>query len=194
MKMTQTRPVIILALAGMALTAAALAVQEQAKPVKEEYSGNVMLVAAGPATGGSGRLSVTIERWSTDEEKAQLKRALAEGGSEGLLKALRKTTVGYVRTTQSLRYPLNFASSFQTEKGRTIRLVTERPILWAEMAGMTARSRDYEFGWIEFTMNEKGKGEGFIIPTAKVFLNKDGQLEVESLGVGPQKLFNVKKD
>jgi hypothetical protein len=178
----------------MVLAAVAWAAQEQAKPVKEQYSGNVVLVAAGPATGGSGRLSVTIERWSTDEEKALLKKALAEDGPEGLLKALRKTTVGYVRTTQSLRYPLNFASSFQTEKGRTIRLVTERPILWAESVGMTARSRDYEFGWIEFTMNEKGKGEGFVIPTAKVSLNKDGQLEVESLGIGPQKLFNVKKD
>jgi hypothetical protein len=186
--------VIILALAGMALTVAALAVQEQAKPVKEEYSGNVVLVAAGPATGGSGRLSVTIERWSTDEEKALLKKALAEGGSEGLLKALRKTTVGYVRTVRSLRFPLNFAASFMSEKGRTIRLVTERPIQFAEQMAGTPRSRDYEFGWIEFTMNEKGKGEGFVIPTAKVSLNKDGQLEVESLGLGPQKLFNVKKD
>jgi len=194
MKRTQARSVAVLALAGIFLTAAALAVQEKAKAVKENFSGNVILIAAGPATGGSGRLTMTVERWTTDEERAVLLKALAEGGSEALLKALRKTKVGYVRTVQSLGYPLNFATSFETEKGRTIRLVTERPIQFAEVMAGTPRSRDYEFGVIEFTLNAEGKGEGVVIPTAKISLNKDGQIEVESLGIGPQKLVNVKKN
>ena len=189
---------VILALAGMLLTAGALAVQEkatpvQAKPIKEEFSGNLLLWVAGAMSGRSTRLTMTIEHWTTDEERAALLKELTEGGSDALLKAMRKTTVGYVRTAQSLRYALNIASSFQTEKGRVIRLVTERPIAFGE-AAISTRSMDYEFGVIEFTLNAEGKGEGVVIPTAKVSISKDGKLEVETLGTGPQKLLNVKKD
>jgi hypothetical protein len=193
MKRSQARHVAVLALAGIFLTAAALAVQEKAKAVKEDFSGNLLLWAAGAMSGRSTRLTMTIEHWTTDEERAALLKELTEGGSDALLKAMRKTTVGYVRTAQSLRYALNIASSFQTEKGRVIRLVTERPIAFGE-AAISTRSMDYEFGVIEFTLNAEGKGEGVVIPTAKVSISKDGKLEVETLGTGPQKLLNVKKD
>ena len=187
--------VIVFALAGIVLAAAAAGQEaaKPAKPVKEEFGGYVILVAAGPMTGRSTRVTMTVDRWTTDEEKAGLLKALQEGGSDAMLKVMRKMTVGYIRTTRSLRYALNFASTFQTEKGRVVRLVTERPISFVEAMRPT-RSEDYEFGVIEFTLNAEGKGDGYIIPTAKVSINKDGQLEVETLGTGPQKLLNVKKD
>lgn len=185
---------MIAAVLAVGLTSAVLAGQETAKAEKEDFTANVVLTAAGPATGRTGRLIMTVERWTTDEERAQLFQALQDGGSDALLKAMRKMNVGYVRTTNTLRYRLNIATSVQTEKGRRIRLVTERPILWAEVSGMSPRSRDYEFGIIEFTLDENGKGEGDVIPTAKVTINKDGQIEVETLGIGPQKILNVKKD
>jgi len=189
----QLRTVVGVALVGMIWAAGALAVQEKAKDVKENFSGTVLLWDAGPMSGRSGRVTMTVDRWTTNEEKAMLLKTLTEGGPDALIKAMRKMTVGYVRTTQSLRYALNIASSFQTEKGRVIRLVTERPVSFAEAVAGT-RSLDYEFGVIEFTLDAKGKGEGYVIPTAKVNINKDGQIEVKSLGIGPQKLLNVKKD
>ena len=45
---------------------------------------------------------------------------------------------------------------------------------------------------LEFTLDESGKGEGTMIPTAKIMLNEEGQIVVETLGTGPQKLLNVK--
>jgi frataxin-like iron-binding protein CyaY len=187
--------VVLLALAGMILAAGALALQEQeqTKKAEERFSANVLLWAAGPMTGKTGRLTMSVERWTTDEEKAALLKALTEGGSDALLKAMRKTIVGYTWTTRTLRYRVNIASSLQTEKGRVIRLVTERPISFVE-AWTATRSRDYEFGVIEFTLDAEGKGDGILIPTAKVTLNKEGQIEVETLGIGPQKLLSVKKD
>jgi hypothetical protein len=160
---------------------------------KEEFAGNVYWVAAGPASGQTSRLTMTVERWTTDEERMELYTILKDKGSDELLKAMRKTTVGYLRFTGTIRYPLNIASSFQTEKGRLIRLICERPIQPAELMGRTpARTRDYEFGVIEFTLDESGKGEGTMIPTAKIMLNEEGQIVVETLGTGPQKLLNVK--
>ena len=183
---------VLFTLTAIVLTTAPGFAQEAGKPAKEEFSGAVVLTAAGPMTGRSTRLTMTIERWTTDEEKSALVKALREGGSDAFLKALRKMTAGYVRTTQSLRYQLNFASTFQTEMGRVVRLVTERPITFVEAMRPT-RSEEYEFGVIELTLNEKGQGEGLVVPTAKVSFNKDGQLEVETLGTGPQKLIGVKK-
>jgi hypothetical protein len=202
MKKEQTRRIAILFLVCLTLGVAGGAVQDQekasepekAKPVKEKFSGRLVLWAAGPLTGQTTRLTMQVDHWMTDEEKQALYATLKEGGSDALLAAMRKNIVGYIWTTQSLRYKLNIASTFQTEKGRTVRLVTERPITFAEQMAGAPRSRDYEFGVIEFTLNEKNQGEGVIFPTAKVGVDEKGSLTVESLGTGPQKLMNVKKD
>jgi hypothetical protein len=85
---------------------------------------------------------------------------------------------------------------FKMEDGKIlVRLVTERPIQWWEIAGHTSRSRDYEFGYIEFTLDEEtNKGEGYLIHTAKIDLTKDGKVSIETLGTNPHKLQRVKKD
>ncbi len=161
---------------------------------EETFSALLYWVDAGPATGKTTMIYMTVERWTTDEERMELYNILKEKGTEELKKAMRKTTVGYIRSTSTLRYPLNIASSFQTEKGRLIRLVTERPIQWIELTGGTSpRTREYDFGVVEFLLDENGKGEGSLIPTAKVMLNDEGKIVVETLGTGPQKLRNVKK-
>ena len=161
---------------------------------EETFSGLVYWVAAGPASGQTTMVYMTVERWTTDAERMEFYKILKEKGVEELKKAMRKVEVGYVRSTQTLRYPLSIASSFQTEKGRLVRLITERPISWAELRGaISPRTREYDFGVIEFLLDENGKGEGTLIPTAKVELNDKGQIVVETLGTGPQKLTNVKK-
>jgi hypothetical protein len=200
MKKAQTGFVVFFTLAGLLLMSGAWARQEQtqepekAKPVKEKFSGRLVLWAAGPMTGQSTRLTMQVDRWTTDDEKKALYTTLKEAGSDALLVAMRKNIVGYIWTTNSTRYKLNVASTFQSEKGRTVRLITERPITFAEQMAGTPRSRDYEFGVIEFTLDEKNKGEGVIFPTAKVGVDEKGSLTVESLGTGPQKLMSVKKD
>ena len=200
MKRAHSGFVVFLILAGLILIAGAWARQDQAqdpekaKPVKEKFSGMLVLWAAGPMTGQSTRMTMQVDRWTTDEQKQALYNTLKEAGSDALLAAMRKDIVGYIWTTSSLRYKVNIASTFQTEKGRTVRLITERPITFAEQVAGAPRSRDYEFGVIEFTLNEKNKGEGVIFPTAKVGVDEKGNLTVEALGTGPQKLMSVKKD
>ena len=211
MKRSPIRSLAVLAIAGLALAAAAVAAQEQEQGKEKEkpkelarFTGYVRILPGsmpqytgpgqGSMSGKSIRATMSVERWTTDEERAALLKALNEGGSDALLAAMRKTIVGYFWTTTTTRYPLNIASTFQTEKGRLVRLVTERPIQFAEFAASTPRSRDYEFGVIEMLLDEKNKGEGTVIMTAKVNINKDGQLEVESLGTTPQPLINVKQE
>ena len=157
---------------------------------KEEFTARVVAWAT-PGPTRTFTLTMVVEKWTTDEERQKLVQVLQEGGSDALLKEMRKMEVGYLHAPQTLRWRLNIASSFQTDEGRVIRLVTERPVSFGE-ATAPSRSRDYEFGVIQFTLDEEGKGEGALIPTAKVYFDKEGKLNIEALGTGPQKLTSVK--
>jgi hypothetical protein len=82
----------------------------------------------------------------------------------------------------------------QPDGGRIVRLFTERPIIFGE-AYYNTRSTDYEFGIVELKLNAEGEGEGVTIPAAKLSLDKEGQLVVETLPytTGPQKLLGVRE-
>jgi hypothetical protein len=75
-----------------------------------------------------------------------------------------------------------------------VRLFTERPINLAESYYDT-RSREYEFGIVELKLNAEGEGVGATIPAAKLSLDKEGQIVVESMPytTGPQKLIGVRE-
>ena len=102
---------------------------------------------------------------------------------------------GFLRYPASTGWPINHAWSEETEDGRIVRLVTERPILFGE-AYRNARTLKYTFGIVELRFGPDGKGEGAMVPTAKVSLNEDGAIEVESYGSQAHRLLNVtsKKD
>jgi hypothetical protein len=165
----------------------------QEKEMEVRFTGNA-IGWSGPVAGKTARLTMVINHWTTDLETKKLYETLMEDGSQALLKAMREREVGYVAYTGTLRWPLNIARMFKLEDGKTlIRLVTNRPILWWEIAAATPRSRDYEFGYIEFTIDEEqNKGEGYLIHTAKIDLTPEGNVSIETLGTSPHRLQNVK--
>jgi hypothetical protein len=165
----------------------------QEKEMEVRFTGNA-IGWSGPVAGKTARLTMVINHWTTDLETKKLYETLMEDGSQALLKAMREREVGYVAYTGTLRWPLNIARMFKLEDGKTlIRLVTNRPILWWEIAAATPRSRDYEFGYIEFTIDEEqNKGEGYLIHTAKIDLTSEGNVSIETLGTSPHRLQNVK--
>ena len=182
--------IVIVGLSLAVLTSFALA--QKKKDVEAQFYGNV-IQWSGPGSGRTARLTMRVERWSSDEERMRLYNTLVEGGEEALLKVLRERIVGYVWFTGTTRWPLNFAVTGKTDKGILVRLVTERPLGFGEVA-RSARTLENRFGVIEFIIDESGKGTGTIIPMAKVNVNKDGKLEVETFGTTPQKLTNVRQE
>lgn len=149
----------------------------------------------GPGRSQTNRIEVTIERWSTIEERRGFLEALQSGGQEALLKAMEPVDVGYVRVNSSLGYRLRTAARMDSDKGRTVRVVTDRPISFAESM-KAIRSPDYPFGVIEFTVPEDGSaGEGALIFAAQVGFDPDGNLTVKTLPgtTGPQRLMGVER-
>ncbi|HEY3120069.1 MAG TPA: hypothetical protein VGL15_05560 [Vicinamibacteria bacterium] len=142
----------------------------------------------------TGTVDITIDRWTTDEERDRLRAALQEGGSDGLLRALQKEKeVGRIRSTGSIGYPLRFAREIPISTGgRRILLGTDRPVSFLERTNPGPTSQ-YPFMVIDIRLNAKGEGEGKLLPLAKVTMDEDHVVEIENYASEPVRLTSVRK-
>ena len=140
------------------------------------------------------RVTVVIERWTTDEERGALLVALRDEGTKGLVRAMQDLNVGYVQLRNSLGWRIRTAATWQTEEGRKVRVTTDRPMNLQEQYKGT-RSKDYPIGIIEFVLPPEDAGEGVLLAATQVQFDDQGRIEVKSLpyNTGPQKLTMVEK-
>jgi len=137
-------------------------------------------------------VKVTINQYSSSEDRAILTAAFQKGGNDELAKALSKMkAVGRLSLPSTVGYSLGYARSIPTPTGRKIRFITDRPIAIAEQWGMT-RSEQYSLtaGEIDINDQDKDKSTGVLFPAAKLKVNKDGDLEFE-LFKNPWKLTHI---
>ena len=192
-----TTIVTLTASVTLALSIVALHAQE-----RETFTG-MLAQMSGPAAGATGSLQITVERWSTAEERKAYLEAIVEGRNETTLqgkqrylldmmdKARGDKRVGFARFPRTLGWDLTYAWQFMDGNTRVIRLATNRPVAFIE-ARNQYRTLDYPFGIIELRLNEKGEGEGNVFQAASVTVDKDGVLQIESYGIGPQPLLGVR--
>jgi len=156
----------------------------------ETFTGRVVDMSGARMT-STAHFTLHIDEYAMDEEIAQHAAVLAEEGSRGLEKVLWKLDRGWLKIGTSLGHVVGVARSIDTDGGRIIRAVTDRPVqLFAVRRGL--RSVDYPFGFIELELDANGKGEGRLIAAAKLKFTKDGTLEIEQLGTRPFRLMKVK--
>jgi len=171
-------------------SAAPLAVKaDQSKPIE-----TFTCFAANLGTGQAGVIDITINRWSTDQERDMLLTTLQEFGQDKLLAALEKIRppVGYMRTLNSIGYDLYYARNHpQPDGSRKVVLATNRQVSFREVSNDT-RSMQYQFTLIELHLDKNGKGEGKLVPAAKVSWDtKTKKIEIENYNALPVDLVNV---
>ena len=191
----QTKSLVFLSILCLGLVALSPMTFAQEEKMEVRFTGNVV-GWSGAAAGKTGRLTMVVNHWTTDLETKKLYETLIEGGTDAFQKAMRERQVGYVWYTRTLRWPLNIARMFKLEDGKVlVRLVTERPIMWWEVPARQHRTLDYQFGYVEFTIDkEENKGQGSVIHTARIDLTTDGKISIETMGTNPHRLQNVKKE
>jgi hypothetical protein len=142
----------------------------------------------------AGTVDIIINRWSTPEERDRLVASLREGGNDGLLRSLQKIKepAGYIRRAGSIGYPLRFAWQVPSGDGRRVIVATDRPVSFLE-ARNHPRTMDYPFMLIEIRMDAQGKGQGKLIPLAKVQLNDEHVVEIENYSSEPVRLSEVRE-
>ncbi len=174
-------------LATLLLQASGDEKKDKEKKQREEYSATA-LITSGRASMLS--LSILIDSFTPDDEVLKLAEILKAQGPDALAKAIDKSRRGRIAPVGRIGNDINVARSFQTEKGRVIRLVSNRPLGFLELR-QGGRSVDYQFSVIELTLDEKGNGEGVALGAAKIKFNKDNRLEVENYGQSAIRITNV---
>jgi len=162
--------------------------KDKDKKQREEYSATA-IVSGGPGA-SMVSFSLLIDSFTPDDEVLKLAEILKAQGPDALAKAVDKTKRGRIAPVGRLGNDVNVARTFQTEKGRVIRLLMNRPIGFLELR-RGGRSTDYEFGIVELLLDEKGEGSGVALGAAKIKFNEKNQLEVENYGTSPIRITNV---
>jgi hypothetical protein len=188
--MERTRIVVVFGCCVLLLASAApLALGADPKPIE-----TFTCFAANLGTGQAGVIDITIYRWSTDAEREMLLTTLQEFGQDKLLAALEKIRppVGFMRTPTSIGYDLYYARNHpQPDGSRKVVLATNRQVSFREVSNDT-RSMQYQFTLIELHLDKNGKGEGKLVPAAKVSWDtKAKKIEIDNYNALPVDLVNV---
>ena len=156
-------------------------------------------------TGTSGTAEITIERWSTAEERKQLIDTLLEKGQDALLSAIQKS-----KSKGRLRFPtwrgpdphqallgwdLRYAWHVPLPEGaHQIVLAFDRYIgLWE--ARNQPRTIDYPFTIVEIRLDKNDKGEGKILAGTKIYVDKKtNQIVLENYSSQPVLLTKVRRE
>jgi hypothetical protein len=153
-------------------------------------------------TGGNASVRITIDKWSSPEERQQLIETMVEKGPDDLLKALQRVPEkgrfsipglmgpdpNQLRLGHSLRYTWQTA---QPGGGRRIVIITDRYISMRE-ARNQPRTMDYPFTIFEIRVGADGKGEGKMAVATKVTFDKMAkQVELENYSSEPVRLNAV---
>lgn len=161
---------------------------------KETFTAQAANLSNVGRSGAIGRVDVTLTRYSTDAEREQLRTALIENGTQGLLKALQKMPpVGYIRGNDSVGWDLRYAREMTTGNSRRIVFATDRPISWLE-ARNQPRMIDYRFTIGELKMHGD-KGEGTLAVAVKVKYDPNQKvIELENFASEPLRLLEVRAE
>lgn len=137
-------------------------------------------------------INIIIEQFSTPDDRKTLIDAFKSSGQDGLVRALEDMKPkGRVRfASGGVGNDIKYIIELPSDKGRRIRLVTDRNLAFGELYRST-RSSEYSVGAIELTLTPDGKGTGTVLPACKLTVDKKKQqVEIETYQ-NPWKLTNL---
>ena len=162
----------------------------------DEKRETIQAQAFGTGTMASHNFGITvrIEDYSTPAEQKALIDAFKSGGHDAMVKVLSKMKgKGQVAVTGQVGYQIAYIRTIPTQTGRTIRLMTDRPINFGE-AMTSNRSKDYDLTLMEIHLNknDKDKSSGNMILGGRFKVNKKTQqIEFESYHSTPWRLAGI---
>ena len=185
--------------AGVLWTATPQAQTNQEKLEISAFAVNMSNIA----TGSNAQVQLTVNSWSTAEERERLITTVLEKGSDALLRELQKAPVKGRFRIPTARQPdphhlalgLDLHYAWQSpldDGGRRIVIATDRYIGFQE-ARSQPRTIDYPITLIEIRVDKEGNGVGKMAVATKIsFDKKKNQIELENYSSEPVRLQNIK--
>jgi len=201
-KLNVTIVLAILTVAALTLTAMGAAGQTEGEKLHmRAFAVNMSNIA----TGANASVEITVDKWTTPQEREKLITTMIENGADALLKALQKESPKgrfWIPGLQgpdphNLRLGLTLRYAWQQplpDGGRRIVLAADRYIGFAE-ARNQPRSIDYPFTLFEVRVNKAGEGEGKLAVATKIHFDKEKKvMEIENYSSEPVRLNALKVD
>ena len=175
----------LVVIAVAALSAATAVAQTSATAgAPETFSAGVQIQT------GSGPISATIQvritRYTPDFDRKMLEDALEHGGYASFVNALRKVPeVGTVAAGDG-QFSIRLARERKTDKGRTIVVVTNKPVFFVGGARPDAKQRaGYETALIQLEVDEAGVGTGMMAAAARVKPGGEAGVRIDNYAEEP---------
>lgn len=147
---------------------------------------------SGRTSGRTRQFTVTINRLTPPNQIREMTEALGNGGQDELLKVMSKMDAGRIAIGTGVGVPAKVVMVDPWDDGgRKITVFYERWLQFFELRYGT-RSRDYPIGYAEMYIDRNGKGQGMMIPAARVRLKNNNTWEVEDFGTFPAKLMGLR--
>jgi hypothetical protein len=176
-------------------TAAASAAAQASKTAGAPETFTAQAQAAKAGTGAiAGTIQVHVARYTPDADRASVENALKTGGFASFLTSLRKAPdVGYVQIGET-KTAIRYARQTEAAKGRTIVVVTEKPLFYLGGAAPDAKPRaGFEVGLVELSVDDIGLGTGRMAAAARVRPGGDAGVQIDDYAETPIKLTSVSR-
>jgi hypothetical protein len=153
--------------------------------------------ATAQAKSGSGAVSGTLEvrltRYTPDFDRKTVEEALRLGGYPRFVTTLRNAPeVGQLVLGGGEPYAIRYARERVEGGGRTIVVVTDRPVFFLGGAREGAKPRaGYEVAVVQIQLDQKGQGKGSIAAAARVRPDGDGGVLLDDYAEQPIALTNI---
>lgn len=158
--------------------------------VKQRYDGNITYIG-GPRGSVVTQFTLRINSLTPQQDVDRYMAELKRGGQDALMDAIRGSKRGTVQVGTQLARDANAIWVTDEGEGKKITILFERWLGFGELR-RGARSVDYPFTYVEIFIDEKGRGEGTLIPAARVRYKSNGTIEFENFGIYPARLTNLK--
>ena len=179
-------------LSVLCCTALFAAVPSRSEPDGSERVTGTFIAISGRTAGRSRPFQLIANRYTAPNEVRELNEALGRGGQDELLKVMSKMDAGRIQLGTGVGVPANvIIEDPWNEGGRRLVVLYERWVQFFELRYGT-RSQDYPIGYAEIFLDRNGRGEGTMIPAARVKLKGGNTWEVEDFGVFPARLMGLR--
>ena len=144
----------------------------------------------GRFAGRSRPFSLIVNNYTAGGQITELNEARQRGEDE-LLRALSHMDAGRIQIGNNVGVTANAIISVPWENGTRVTVIYLRNVDFYELRYGT-RSSDYRFGYAEMFLDRNGKGQGTLIPAARINLKNGNTWEVEDFGVYPARLIGLR--
>jgi hypothetical protein len=122
---------------------------------------------------GAGAMAATIQidiqRYTPDFDRTAVETGLKTGGYRGFLAALEKAPVVGAVVVGDQKFPIRWAREQKTVKGRTIVVVTDKPVFFVGGGRADAKPREgYDVALVQLQVDDIGLGTGSMAAAARV--------------------------